>query len=100
MTNALAYFFQIVIDKFSKVVVFDFRQIWTNIFLNASAIAIHGPMLQKFSAQNFTTAKMFVPGKPFQPSLMFVGEAGAFLCEAYFMYFPLGRILACRRQIL
>jgi hypothetical protein len=83
-------FFQSVIDKFSKVVVFDFRQIWTNIFLNASAIAIHGPMLQKFSAQNFTTAKMFVPEKPFQPNLMFVGEAGAFPFQAYYRCSSLG----------
>jgi len=29
-------------------------------------------------------AKVFVPGKPFQPSLMFAGKAGAYPSEASF----------------
>jgi len=30
---------------------------------------------------------MFVPGKPFKPSLMFVGQAGAYPSEAPFSFF-------------
>jgi hypothetical protein len=30
---------------------------------------------------------VFVPGKPFQPSLMFVGKAGAYPIELHFRVF-------------
>jgi hypothetical protein len=35
-------------------------------------------------------AREFVPGKPFQPCLMFVGKARAYLSEASFMCSALG----------
>ncbi len=35
-------------------------------------------------------AKVFVPGKPFQPSLMFAGKAKAYLNEAHFRCSTLG----------
>ncbi len=34
---------------------------------------------------------MLVPGRPFQPSLIFMGKAGAFLCEAPFRYSTVGK---------
>ena len=47
------------------------------------------------SAKNFLPFQgpVFVPGKPFQPSLMFVGKAGAYLSGAAFsswLYLPQG----------
>jgi hypothetical protein len=33
---------------------------------------------------------MFVPGKPFQPSLMFASKAGAYMNEAPFSCFTIG----------
>jgi hypothetical protein len=36
------------------------------------------------------SARVFVPGKPFQPSLIFVGKAGASPSEAPFRYSTLG----------
>ncbi len=38
----------------------------------------------------FNGARVFVPGKPLQPSLMFLGEAGAYPSEAPFRCSTLG----------
>jgi hypothetical protein len=37
---------------------------------------------------------VFVPGKPFQPSLMFAGKAGGYPSEALFRCSAIGRLLA------
>ncbi len=42
---------------------------------------------------------MIVPGKPLQPSLMFVGNDGAYLSEASFRYSTLGQALALPMNI-
>ncbi len=50
-------------------------------------------VIKLFSAVNYDFlkyARVFVPGKPFQPSLMSSGKAGAYLSEAAFMYSTLG----------
>jgi hypothetical protein len=39
---------------------------------------------------DFIIISAFVPGKPYQPSLMFVGKAGAYLSEATFRCSTLG----------
>ena len=38
----------------------------------------------------FKIARVFVPGKPFQPSHMFAGKAGAYMSEAPFRCSMLG----------
>ncbi len=35
---------------------------------------------------------MFVPGKPFQPSLMFAGKARAYPIEAHFRCYTVGQV--------
>jgi hypothetical protein len=46
-----------------------------------------GPVLKNFLRPKFTDFSnklVFVPGKPFQPCLMFVGKAGAYPSETPF----------------
>jgi hypothetical protein len=38
----------------------------------------------------FIITRVFVPGKPFQPRLVFVGKTGAFPSEALFRCYTLG----------
>ncbi len=44
-------------------------------------------------------ARVFVPGRPFQPSLMFVVKAGAYLSEAPLRCSILSRLLALPTNI-
>jgi hypothetical protein len=55
---------------------------------------------------NFRNKLVFVPGKLFSPSLMFAGEAGAYLSEATFKVYSTSwehstlALPACRGQTL
>ncbi len=42
---------------------------------------------------NFRNELVFVPGKPFQPSLIFVSKDGDYPSEAHFKCFTLGKLL-------
>jgi len=54
-----------------------------------------GPILKGFLLQQFTNVRIklerlsFVPGKPFQHSLMFEGKAGDYPIEAPFSFYTL-----------
>ncbi len=49
---------------------------------------------------NFLNKLVFVPGKPFQPSLMFAGKTGVYLSEAPFRCSNIGQApgLTCKHQ--
>ncbi len=47
-------------------------------------------LFRALSCEFLQYTRAFVPGKPFQPSLMFVGKAGAYLSGAPFQWTTLG----------
>jgi hypothetical protein len=63
--------------------------------LGACTIKVFTAVIYGFSRK----ARVFVPGKPLQPCLMFVVKAGAYLREAPFRWSTLGRPLALPTNI-
>ncbi len=63
----------------------------------------HGPNVIKLFCPQFTDfhnkLDCFVPGKPFQPSLMFVGKAGAYRVKHLSISTLEGRLLALPTNI-
>ncbi len=56
----------------------------THIYLIQQGQALYYKTLNGRNLQIFVIARVFVPGKRFQPSLMFAGKAGAYPSEANF----------------
>jgi hypothetical protein len=75
--NALAYYDMTTINVVKG---FTVRALWAN------PIKLFMKVIYKYLLQ----ARAFVPGMPFQPSLMFAGKAGAYLSETHFSCSTLG----------